>query len=465
MIVNKKSNYYLRLFTDLLLLDISFVLSAVLAQSFRILIDRSYMFALMMALNFVWYFVSNVIDFYEDFIVRSFTYQFLKILRNVLAQVIIAILFIFVVKEDLFTRNFILYYAFLTFVLVSLRIQTFKTVQIRVKGRENKLKNALIIGAGELGRNFYEFLSKRPEFGYNVVGFLDNRPDPEKNVLGNITDLGEVITQRQLDEVIVALPMSASDQLDDIIKVCNRHAVRMHIIPDYFRFISQKYQISMIGDYPVISVRNEPLSEAHWRFIKRSIDIFASLLGIILILSWFIPLMFLINKLFSPGPVFFIQDRVGAKDTLFKCYKFRTMHTKNNGSNSYRPTVEDDPRVTRIGKFLRKSNLDELPQFINTLKGEMSLVGPRPHPVAFNEIYKEMVDELKLRSWVKPGITGWAQVHGLRGDVPDYDENRKRTVKRINYDIWYIENWSIGLDIQIILMTLWQMIKGDTKAV
>lgn len=465
MIANRKSNYYLRLFTDLLLLDLSFFLSAVLAQSIQILLSRSYLFALMMALNFVWYFVSNVIDFYEDFIVRSFTYQFQKILRNILAQIITAVLFIFIVKEDLFTRNFILYYTFIVFILVSIRIQFFKILKVRIGGRQSSLKNALIIGAGELGKNFFEFLNQRPELGYNVIGFLDNTTGSGKNILGKITDLPEIINKNQLDEVIVALPMSASEQLDEIIAVCNRYAVRLHIIPDYFRFISQKYQISMIGDYPVISVRNEPLSEAHWRFIKRTIDIISSVLVIILVLSWLIPLIYILNMFFAKGPVFFVQERVGTKDSTFNCYKFRTMRNDNNSGEKYVPTVEGDPRITHIGKFLRKSNLDELPQFINILKGEMSLVGPRPHALAFNEIYKEMVDELKIRSWVKPGITGWAQVHGLRGDVPDYEVNKKRTVKRIQFDIWYIENWSIGLDIQIIMMTLWQMIKADTKAV
>ncbi len=446
-------------------MDLSFILSAILAQSFQTLIDRSYMFALMMTLNFIWYFVSNVIDFYEDFILRSFTYQFLKIFRNALAQLITAVLFIFIVKEDLFTRNFILYYTFIVFIIISLRIQIFKLIQRRIGGRESNLKNTVIIGADKLGKNFYEFLSQRPEFGYNIIGFLDNKAEHEEKILGKVSDLAKTINQKRLDEVIVALPITDSDQLDEIIKVCNRNAVRVHIIPDYFNFVSQKYQISMIGDYPVISVRNEPLSEAHWRFIKRVLDILFSILVIVFALSWFIPVVYLINKILYPGSVFFIQERVGAKDSLFKCYKFRTMNTDNSNNNTYRPTVKGDPRVTGIGKFLRKSNLDELPQFLNILKGEMSLVGPRPHAVAFNEMYKEMVDELKLRSWVKPGITGWAQVHGLRGDVPDYEENKKRTVKRIQYDIWYIENWTIGLDIQIIMMTLWQMLKGDTKAV
>jgi lipopolysaccharide/colanic/teichoic acid biosynthesis glycosyltransferase len=221
----------------------------------------------------------------------------------------------------------------------------------------------------------------------------------------------------------------------------------------------------MMGDFPIITVRNEPLAEFHWRFVKRSVDILFSFIVNLLFLSWLIPLLYIINKVFSPGPVFFIQDRIGAKDKIFKCYKFRTMYTGNKSIGKYQPTVEGDPRITGIGKFLRKSNLDELPQFINVLKGDMSIVGPRPHAIAYNEIYKEMVDEIKLRSWVKPGITGWAQIHGFRGDVSDYDENKKRTIKRIEYDLWYIENWSIWLDIQIILTTIWQMIKGESKGI
>jgi len=129
------------------------------------------------------------------------------------------------------------------------------------------------------------------------------------------------------------------------------------------------------------------------------------------------------------------------------------------------PVVENDLRITKVGKFMRRSNIDELPQFINVLKGEMSVVGPRPHSIPFNEIYKDMVNELKIRSWVKPGITGWAQINGLRGDVPDFEENKKRTIKRIENDLWYIENWSFWLDVQIILLTIWQMIKGETKGI
>ena len=449
------------------MLNISFVVSAILAQSLKILLSREYMFVLMAILNFVWYFFSNVINFYEDFSVRNFSYQFIKILRCTIVQALTAVLFIFIVKEDLFTRNFIILYSLILILLVSIRIHFLKYIFRKIKGSEKNIRNVLIIGAGENGSNFLKLILAHEDFGFNFLGFLDDeiQTGNDKKIIGKINELDKLLVENNVDEVIIALPIYASNQLDKIIKSCNRHAVRANIIPDYFQFVSQKFQINMIGNFPVITVRNEPLNEFHWRFVKRTVDIVFSFIAVLLILSWLTPLISILNKLFSPGPVFFIQDRIGANNKIFRCYKFRTMHVDNKSIDEYQPTEENDPRVTKIGKFLRKSNIDELPQFLNVLKGEMSVVGPRPHPIAFNEIYEDMVDEIKIRSWVKPGISGWAQIHGLRGDVNDYEENKKRTISRIENDLWYIENWSFWLDIQIILTTVWQMLSGNTKGV
>ncbi len=467
MITNKKSTYYLRLFLDLFILNISFFIAAVLAQSLSILLQRNYMFILMAVLNFIWYFFSNVIDFYDDYNIRNFSYQFIKIIRNVTVQVLASVLFIFLVKENLFTRNFIILYGILLTLLVSIRTQAVKYSITKIRGKGKNIRNLLIVGAGEIGKNFYESILKRNQFGFNLAGFLDDNIEKDNGlkILGKIKELDETIKGKNIDEVVIALPLNAAGQLDNIIKICNKNAVRVHIIPDYFRFVSKKFQVSMIGNFPIITVRNEPLGEAHWRFVKRVFDVVFSFIAIVLILSWLTPLLFILNRLSSRGPVFFKQDRVGTKDEIFRCYKFRTMTAGNKSSNQYQPTVVGDERVTKIGRFLRKSNIDELPQFINIIKGQMSIVGPRPHPIAFNEKYKEMVDEIKLRSWVKPGLTGWAQIHGYRGDVIDYEKNKIRTRKRIEFDLWYIENWSFWLDIQIILTTVWQMIKGETKGV
>lgn len=468
MIVNQRSNYYLRLFLDLLLLNVIFVVSAVLAQSFQILMTRNYMFILLAALNFLWYFASNVNGFYEDNNIRSFSYQFNNILKNTFVQIIAAILFIFIAKEDLFTRNFILIYAFLLIVFISIRIQLLKMLIGKLNLRENKIQNIVIVGSGEVARNFYNSTIKNRRFGFNFAGYLDDvfieTSQPE--LIGKIDDLEKIIESKKVNEVVVALPISAFEHLDKIIKVCNRHAVRVHIIPDYFRFISKKFRITMFENFPIITIRDEPLAEAHWRFIKRTFDILFSLLIIILLLSWLIPLLAIFVKIFSSGHVFFVQKRIGMRNKAFTFYKFRTLVTNEKVENeTYLPVTAGDSRITKIGSILRRTNLDELPQFFNILKGDMSVVGPRPHFIPYNEIYSEIVDEIKLRSRVRPGLTGWAQVHGLRGDSPNVEENERRTKKRIEYDIWYIENWSIWLDIQIIILTIWQMIRGETRAV
>ncbi len=468
MIVNRRSLYLFRLFSDLILINAAFIISAVLAQSWEILLDRYYMFFLLVGLNLLWIIFTNVSGFYSDFHSRNFPFQFVNLIKETIAQVLASIIFIFLVKEDLFTRNFIVYYALLLIFLISLRIIVFRKTLKSLRRKGKNIRNLLIVGSSDVGRKFKEMIKSNPDFGYNFVGFA---ADTENNgsapdVLGNISELESLIEKHKVDEVVIAVTGKSNDFLDEIIKVCNRRAVRTHIIPDYFKFLSSRFQVSMFGNFPIITARREPLEEAHWRFIKRTFDIVFSLLVIIFVLSWLFPVIFILTKLTSPGPVFFIQDRVGAKNKKFKCYKFRTMKVSSSDPNSkFKPVVENDPRVTKLGRFLRKSNLDELPQFLNVLKGEMSVVGPRPHAVTYDEVYGKIVDEIRLRYNVKPGITGWAQIHGLRGDVPDEEENIRRTRKRIEYDIWYIENWSLTLDIQIILITVWQMLRGKGMGV
>ena len=397
MIANRKSIYYLRLFLDLALLNISFVIAAALAQPFEILLSRTYMFVLLMALNFLWYFTSNVISFYEDFGSRLYSFQFTNIFKIVIIQALTSVIFIFLVKEDLFTRNFILYYTFLLIVVISLRIEILKIIIYKRRGREENNKNLIIIGSGEVGQTFSNMINNNIGLGYNFLGFVDDEIKGEQKFLGRINELDSILQNNLIDEVVIALPFYASNLLDNIFKICNKHAVRVNIIPDYVRFLSKKFRINMIGNLPIISVRDEPLAEAHWRFIKRSFDIICSTIISLLILSWLFPILAFIIKLTSSGSIFFIQERVGANDEMFKCYKFRTMK-KEDDKDKFQPVIEGDPRITKFGRFLRRSNFDELPQFINVLKGEMSIVGPRSHTEVFNNLYKEMVNELKMRN-------------------------------------------------------------------
>lgn len=465
MIVNKKSIYYQRLFSDLILLNLAFLAAAVIAQSFDILIQRNYMFILLLILNIVWFFNASITGFYNELYLRSIAEQIINIVKSTIVQIGFSILFIFLAKEDLFTRNFIVLFSVFLFVGVSLRTIIFKKILRSLREKGKGVRNLLIIGSGEVGRNFKDTITVNPEFGYRFVGFIDDN-EIEKDVIGKINDLDKILSNYSVEEAVIALQNESTQQLDEIIRICNIHAVKVHIIPDYFRFLSSRFQVSTIGNFPIITARDEPLEEVNRRFLKRTFDIFFSLIIIILILSWLYPIIAILSKLSSRGPVLFLQERIGAKNQKFKCYKFRTMtYEASVSADLFRPAIPGDERVTTLGRFLRRSNLDELPQFINVLKGEMSVVGPRPHAIPYQDIYGKIFEEIKLRHNVRPGITGWAQVNGLRGDVEDEEENRKRTIQRMKYDLWYIENWSMKLDLQIILMTIWQMIKGDTKAV
>lgn len=475
MIVNKHSIYYFRLLADLVLLNIAFFVAAVLAQSFDILLERERMFILQIGLSFIWYFTSTIINFYDDFVTRLFAFQVVNIFKSVIVQALASIIFIFIVKEDLFTRNFIVYYSILLFVFVSLRSLSFRFVMKKLREKGKNARNLLIIGTGEVAKNFQKLINDNPDFGYNFIGFLYKElsnsktanlfDETESKLIGSIEQLEDIILTKKVGEVVIALPDYDSFLLNNIIRICNRNAVRIHIIPDYFKYVSKKFRISMIENFPIITSRNEPLDEIQWRFVKRTFDIVFSSLIIIFLLSYLIPVIAILTKLSSKGPVFFVQDRIGVRNKKFKCYKFRTLKDNVTSDKEFLPVYKDDPRVIPVGRFLRRSNLDELPQFLNVLKGDMSVVGPRPHAVSYDDKYGQIIEEIKLRHSIKPGITGWAQAHGLRGDVEDEEENRIRTIKRIEYDLWYIENWSFWLDVQIILLTIWRMIKGETKGV
>jgi len=465
MIVNKKSIYTSRLVSDLVLLNLSFIISAILAQSLQMLLDRDYMFILLLLLNIVWFVNANLSGFYLDFFTRSFSFQFFNILKTTLFQMGLTVLFIFLTKEDLFTRNFILLYGLFLTLSISLRTAIFKNVLISLRRKGKNIRNLLVIGAEEVGKNFKETITRNPDFGYHFSGFLDNTSKDDE-VIGVLDQLDEKIKEKEIDEVIITLSSQPPELLDEIIRVCNINAVRIHIIPDYFRFLSSRFQISSIGNFPIITARQEPLEEANRRFLKRTFDIIFSSLVLIFLLSWLYPILALLIKLDSKGKVLFIQKRVGVKNDLFECYKFRTLTSESSRETEiFKPVLMGDKRVTGIGNFLRKSNIDELPQFFNVLKGDMSVVGPRPHAIPYQDLYGKIFEEIKMRHNVRPGVTGWAQVNGLRGDIEDEKENNRRTIMRMKYDLWYIENWTMRLDLQIILMTIWQMIKGDTKAV
>lgn len=420
---------------------------------------------MLLLLLVTWFFSSNATKLYDEFRSRNFSYELVIVMKNVGVQLIASIVLIFVIKEISYSRIFVFYNTlFLTLFLLIEKYALYKVlIKLRSKGRN--LRTILIVGAGELGKKFYNTINKNKHFGYRVLGFLDDAIIPELNgvYLGKIDRLQEVLKTNQVDNVMVALPDYASEKIEDVLQVCGIHSTRVKLIPDYFRFSTPKYSATMFAQYPVISVREEKINEIHWRFWKRGMDIVISGLVILIVFPWLLPLLGIIIKIDSKGPVFFKQIRWGRDNKRFTAYKLRSMvctSTDTDENGKYVQASISDPRVTRAGKIMRKLNIDELPQFINVLKGDMSVVGPRPHPEPLNLESNKKIPYYMMRHFVKPGLTGWAQVNGYRGETKEPDAMKKR----VEYDLWYIENWSIWLDVQIMFLTIWIMLKGNPNA-
>jgi len=461
MIVNKKSIYVTSLIIDFFLINISFIASYFISQSFQMSDASEHPYILIVIINFVWFFYTNSSEFYEEFLIRPFPIQIYNIFKLTLVISVFNVFALFLIKQQLFTRNLIVINGILVFLTISIRSIIFKATLRALRSKGKSIRNLLIIGANKIGERFREVITKNPEYGHRFVGFINN--EKSDDVVGTYEELDDVLKKKNVEDVVIALHSDSGVDLDEIVGVCNKNAVKIHVIPDYFKFLSGRFQISSVSNLPVITIREEPLNEFFRRFIKRLFDIIFSLLVIVFVISWFMPIVMLIIRIDSPGPAFFIQERFGMKRKPFKCIKFRTLTYNKKTSVEFEPIVKKDPRVTRIGKILRRTNLDELPQFINVLKGDMSVVGPRPLTKGVDEVYQKAYKDVKMRYNVRPGLTGWSQINGLRGEVAGEEQNKQFIQEKMRFDLWYIENWSIKFDFQIILITIWQMIRGDTK--
>ncbi len=350
------------------------------------------------------------------------------------------------------SHGFLVTYFISAVVVISfLRYQIYFFMKRRF-ARGLNLQNILIVGAGEMGRTLAQKLRAYKDLGFVVKGFLDDdlpagemvKVNGGVEVLGKIEDLDTILSRGGISEVYVALDLKNYTKILETLKVVHRHIVNVRLIPDLFQLLTLRANIQDLDGVPVISIDDVSLRGFN-RLLKRTVDILVSAFGLLLLLPFFLVIALLI-KLTSRGPVFYLQERMGLDGQHFTMIKFRTMvcdAEKETGPVICRP---DDPRMTRIGRFLRKYSIDELPQLINVLKGEMSLVGPRPERPPFVRDYVDKIPKYMLRHKVKCGITGWAQVHGLRQDTS--------IEKRLEYDFYYIQNWSLGLDLKIIWMTL-----------
>ena len=309
-------------------------------------------------------------------------------------------------------------------------------------------KNVLLIGGDHVAERVMNEIISSAKLGYRLYGILADyyhHTMPQDFYLGKVERFSEIVRPGVVDEVIIALPLRKEKMIIDMVERCNSEGIRVRIVPDFFRIISNRPILYELGDIPLIGIRTEPLSLIKNRVLKRVFDIVFSSTILVLLFPLFLILALLI-KLTSRGPVFFKQERIGDNNSNFKIHKFRTMSAQDKKESDTIWTTANDSRVTAIGKILRKKNLDELPQFWNVLIGNMSIVGPRPEREYFVEEFKKEIRHYKVRHLVKSGITGWAQVNGWRGDTS--------IKERVEHDIYYIENWSFWLDLRIIWLTV-----------
>ncbi|QIL77327.1 undecaprenyl-phosphate glucose phosphotransferase [Hymenobacter sp. HDW8] len=337
----------------------------------------------------------------------------------------------------------------------------FFAVQIWAREKSELNRRIIILGHNKLAKRLAAYLESE-ELNVRIVGFVDEAKKITElstyPVFSGISNSLKIANKQRATEIYSTIMPENNSSVYNIMRQADQNLLRFRLVPDFTFFIDRPVHVDYLYDMPVLSVRKEPLQEVMNNFKKRAFDLIVSLGVTVFILSWLIPLLGIIIYLQSPGPIFFVQLRSGKNNKPFRCYKFRSM-TVNKEANSTQAT-RNDARVTKIGRIMRKTSLDEFPQFLNVLFGQMSIVGPRPHMLKHTKLFQSQEDQYMIRQFLKPGITGWAQVNGYRGEISQL----KHIQKRVEYDLWYLENWSLLLDLKIIFLTVYNVFKGEENA-
>jgi putative colanic acid biosynthesis UDP-glucose lipid carrier transferase len=406
-------------------------------------------------ISIAWILMSIVSNFYE---VYRYSRE-VTILSLVFKQIVLFTLVMFAFLGFYYSLNstvfLILKYILLVFILVTVfKFAMFYLLQKYRMFFGGNYRRTVIFGANKKTHLLENFFNKNPEYGYihkKTFSFKDNKNE-------GLEESFNYVLNESIDEMYCSISELTNSQINAIVDFADNNLKILKFLPDNKEIYSRKLKYEYYDYIPIISLRIIPLEDSINMFVKRAFDILFSSLIIIFILSWLTPIIALLIKLESKGPVFFKQSRNGFNYKEFDCYKFRSM-TPNQEAHLYQAT-KDDQRVTKVGKFIRKTSIDELPQFFNVLFGDMSVVGPRPHMVSHTNMYAKKIDKFMVRHFVKPGITGLAQTSGFRGEV----ETDKDIIGRVKYDIFYIENWSLLLDLKIIFKTFINAVKGEEKA-
>ena len=393
---------------------------------------------------------------YEPKRIQSRRFEFANIVKANLFGLMILAVFYFLFRKNPYLQEFSTRMVFYFFA-VNIVAETAERTAIRMllramRAKGYNQKHILLIGMSRTAEGFIDRVKANPEWGYHIWGILDDKASLGSEykgirVIGTVGELDSILELNTLDEIAITLGIGEYGRLESIVAACEKSGVHTKFIPDYNNVIPTRPYTEDLQGLPVINIRHVPLNSTFNRFVKRTVDVVGAVAGIIL----FSPVMLLtalVIKITSPGPLIFKQERVGLHNRPFQMYKFRSMEVQNPQDEADKWTTPHDPRVTPFGRFIRKFSIDEMPQFFNVLKGEMSLVGPRPERPFFVEQFKEQIPRYMIKHQVRPGMTGWAQVNGYRGDTS--------IAKRIEHDLYYIENWTPGLDFKILFLTIFK---------
>jgi putative colanic acid biosynthesis UDP-glucose lipid carrier transferase len=448
-------------FVDIILLVGSFILAKYLVFNGQI----PYVFfynTLIIGWSILWVVICLKFNLYE--IPRIlFTYKILaKNMYAIFTFIFLSAGFISMITDYKFSRLFFGYFMlfFGLFLLTWRLISSFLVKFYRKKGHNTS--TILLVG---MNKNILSLLHKiylNPKYGFKIAGLYtdaDVSAEVKNYYRGKLSEISAFLDANTVDEIIISLPYHQSKLINDLFRYADNNMMRVRVIPEFSEYLSQTFSIDYIQNIPIMKLRSEPLNSFTNRILKRIFDVVFSSVIVIVLFSWLFPIIALIIKFTSTGPVFFVQERTGKDDKAFNCFKFRSM-TVNVASDVLQAT-KNDARVTPFGAFIRKTSIDELPQIFNVLLNNMSLVGPRPHMIKHTEEYRVLVDKFMVRHFAKPGVTGWAQINGFRGETKYIKDMENRAAA----DIWYIENWSFFLDVKIVFTTAFSMFfKKDENA-
>ncbi|MFT2008804.1 undecaprenyl-phosphate glucose phosphotransferase [Pontibacter sp. 13R65] len=405
-----------------------------------------------------WFSCASLLGIYRYFRVARTIRVLVNALKVIFLYVLLVEASLNAFDIDTFSRDFLLFhYLLLAGTVLFWRLFVVYLLKfLRRKGYN--FRKVIIVGYGSTGQELRRFFNQHPEHGYRFVGFFDDKATQEPYVLGKISDVERFVLENGVDEIYCTPHELTKEQVVRLLDFVDNNLVRMKIMPEPGDFQYKRLKIDFYDMLPVLILRSIPLDDIINKLLKRSFDIVFSLFVIVFILSWVIPVVALLIKLDSKGPVFFKQERSGIDNRIFNCWKLRSMYV--NSDSDIVQARRDDERITKIGAFIRRTSIDELPQFFNVLIGNMSVVGPRPHMLKHTEEYALIVDKFMVRHFIKPGITGLSQVRGYRGETKEVHQMRAR----VKLDIFYLENWTFMLDIKIIFYTIYNMFRGDKNA-